>query len=273
MVDRNGERYELPAEYARKRARERLAPWWRGEAGDALRVYGPRIWPGVPPVVLLGWSVTSTGPRESGPEPDHVRGLWGVERSRLDGLAKLARPYLGREVRIGTEERRYLDDVEAQVVCGLLTYRKHLDGLLDDLDADVVAALGRDTAAAARVASMAYSSGGGKVEPLLDMWGRELLALPVAKWSRELAARVADFDGDVVDPPGRGRSVKVGGRWNAAETILRAERRALAACFLGDLVLSELEAVSVRKWVGDWAEREPEVCERLAARMEGGGRA
>lgn len=267
MVDRAEERYELPAEYAAKRARERLAPWWRGEAGDALRVYGPRIWPGVPLVVLLGWSVTSTGPRESGPEPDHVRGLWGVERSRLDELAKLARPYLNREVRIGDGERHYLGDVEAQVVCGLLTYRKHLDGLLDDVDADVVVALGRDTAAAARVAAMAYSSGGGKVEPLLDMWGRELLALPVSKWSRELAARVADFDGDTIDPPGRGRTLKVGGRWNAAEMLLRAERRALAACFLGDLVLPELEAVSVRKWVGDWAEREEGICERLAERM------
>lgn len=263
------DRYELPEEDGRERARERLVPWWRREAGDAVRTYGPRIWPGVPPVVLLAWSITSTGPTERGPKPDYVRGLWGVERSRLDGLARAARPYLGREVHIGEEERAYLRDIEAQCVCGLLGYRKHLDGVLDDVDQDVAAAIGRDTAAACRVASMAYSSGGGAVEPLLKMWGRELLALPVEKWSRELAARVADHEGDTIDPPGPGRTLDVSGRWRAAEMILRAERRAQGACFLADAVLPELEAVGVRKFVGDWAGREPAICERLAERMAG----
>jgi len=261
------ERYELPAEYASERARERLVPWWRDDAGEAVRTYGPRIWPGVPPVVLLAWSITAMGPRERGPGPDFVRGLWGVERSRLDELARSARPYLNREVRVGADEADYLRDVEAQCVCGLLGYLKHLDGVLDDLDADVVAALGRDTAAASRVAAMAYSSGGGRVEPLLKMWGRELLAVPVEKWSRELAVRVAEHADDEIDPPGPGRTVDVAGRWKAAEMILRAERRALGACYLADAVLSPLEAVGVRKWVGDWAEREPAICERLAERM------
>lgn len=264
-----GERV-LPAEYARERARERLIPWWRGAVGDSLRVYGPRIWPGVPLPVLLAWSITSTGPTERGPKPDFVRGLWGVERSRLDSLARAARPYLNREVYIGENEGEYLRDIEAQCVCGLLGYRKHLDGVLDDVDQDVAAAIGRDTAAACRVVSMAYSSGGGAVEPLLKKWGRELLALPVEKWSRELASRVADHEGDVIDPPGPGRTLEVSGRWRAAEMILRAERRALGACYLADAVLPPLEAVAVRKFVGDWAEREPGICQRLVERMGDG---
>lgn len=265
------ERYELPDEYGRERARERLVPWWRGPVGEAVREHGPKLWPGVPPVVLLAWSITSTGPTELGPGPDYVVGLWGVERDRLPALAREASAFLGREVSTDRTRRGYLGDLEAQCVCGLMGYAKHLQGVVDDVDPRVAEALRRDTAAAARAASMAYSSGGGRVEPLLDLWGLELLALPVEKWPRELAQRVADFPGDVIDPPGGGRSVRVSGRWNAAEMILRAERRAQGACYLADAVLSRLEAVLVRKLVGEWAATEPAICARLAERMAGRG--
>lgn len=261
---------DLPAEYAPRRVRERLVPWWRGAAGDALRTYGPRIWPGVPLVVLMAWSITSTGPTERGPEPDFVRGLWGVERDRLDALARAARPYLNREVRIGLDERDYLRDLEAQVVCGLLTYKKHFDGLMEDVDPRVVAVVGRESAAAARFAAMAYSSGGGRIEPLLDALGPHLLDAPVQKWPLAIAQRVASHEGDTITSP-EGDRVGVAKKWRTAHALLRVEARALGACLLAEAVLPPLEAVAVVKWADDWARR-PEhaaLVARLKARADG----
>lgn len=261
---------DLPADYAPSRVRSRLVPWWNGAAGDALRTYGPRIWPGVPLPVLMAWSITSTGPTERGPEPDFVRGLWGVERDRLDGLARDARAYLNREVRIGADEHYYLRDVEAQVVCGLLTYKKHLQGLLEDVDPRVVAVIGRESAAAARVAAMAYSSGGGRIEPILDALGPELLGVPVEKWPLAIAERVASYAGDTIRSP-EGDAVGVGKKWRAAHALLRVEARALGACLLAEAVLTPLEAVGVVKWADDWARR-PEhaaLVARLKARADG----
>lgn len=244
---------ELPKDYAPRRVRERLAPWWRGPAGEAVRRYGPAIWPGVPPVALLAWSVTSTGPRESGPGPDYVRGLWGVERERLDTLARDARPYLGREVHIGEDEREYLKDVEAQCVCGLIGYRRHFDGVTRDVTRTVGDALRgrRDGPASWRVAAMAYSSGGAKVEPLLDAAADVLAVEPQEKWGPLLGYAVASSPRERIEGHG-GRSVKVRGKWNAAYMLLRVEARALAAALLADEVLEPTEATAVRKWVGAW---------------------
>lgn len=245
---------DLPKDYAPRRVRERLAPWWRGPAGEAVRLHGPTIWPGVPPVALLAWSITSTGPEEMGPGPDFVRGLWGVEASRVDELARDARPYLGREVRTEMSTRGYLGDLEGQCVCGLLGYKRHLEGVLKDIHGGLARELRVRPGGPAtwRVAAMAYSSGGGAVEPLLDGLWHLLLGEPQEKWGPRLGEVLATTGKERIEGRG-GRSVRVRGKWRAAYMILRVEARALGAVGLAEAVLDPGEATAVRKWVGDWA--------------------
>lgn len=245
---------ELPKNYAPRRVRERLVPWWEGEAGAAVRRYGPVIWPDVPPTALLAWSITSTGPTELGPEPDFVCGLWGVERERLDELAREARGYLGREVRTGLTRREYLGDLEAQCVMGLLGYKRHFDGVVKDVAPAVAQSLRarRGGPGAWRVAAMAYSSGGGAVEPLLDGMAHRIASEPQEKWPVLLSEAVVSHTSDRIH--GRnGRSVRVRGKWRAAHMCLRVEYRAMGAIGLAEAVLEPTEAAAVRKWVGAWA--------------------
>lgn len=250
-----GGEIELPKDYAPRRVRERLAPWWRGAVGEAVRRYGPAIWPGVPPVALLAWSITSTGPDEMGPGPDFVRGLWGVEADRVDELARDARPYLGREVRTEMTTRGYLGDIEGQCVCGLLGYKRHFEGVLKDVVGGVARELrGRPSGPAAwRVAAMAYSSGGGAVEPLLDGMAQVIVGEPQEKWGPLLAEGVAAYPHERIEGRRHGRSVRVRGKWAAAYMLLRVEARALGAVGLAETVLDPGEATAVRKWVGAWA--------------------
>lgn len=246
---------ELPHEYAPRRVRERLAPWWRGEAGEAVRRHGPAIWPGVPPEALLAWSVTATGPDESGPAPDFVRGLWGVERNKVDELARDARGYLNREVRVGENERYYLRDVEAQAVCGLLNYRRHFEALCEDLPAVVVRAMGRASSMAWRAAAMAYSSGPGVPAAVLGAYGPDLArAAPVEKWPGLLARLVAEHPARTIKHGAR--EVRVRGKWRAAFSQVRAEQRAVACARLVDEVSTVVDAAAARKWLSCWADVE-----------------
>lgn len=275
-----GEGIELPGDYAPRRARERLLPWWQGEAGDAVRRWGGAIWPGIPAMVLLAWSITSTGPTELGPEPDYVCGLWGVERGRLESLAREASELLGREVPTGLDRRGYLGDLEAQAVCGLLGYRRHFRKLLEDIAPGLAEELGAEPygPAAARLAAAAYSSGPGAVVPLVDA-APHLLGLPQEKWAPELGALVALHPGEKIEA--RGRSVRVRGKWRAAFMVLRWEARMVGAVELGRLVLgreratlAEVEELAaLEKWVSSWATQPgyaPTVA-RLKFLADGGG--
>jgi hypothetical protein len=254
-----GDGIELPGDYAPRRARERLLPWWQGAAGDAVRRWGGVIWPGIPPMVLMAWSITATGPTELGPAPDYVCGLWGVERGRLESLAREASELLGREVPTGLDRRGYLGDLEAQAVCGLLGYKRHLRKVLDEVAPGLAEVLGREPygAAAARIAAAAYSSGPGAVVPLLDA-APHLVGLPQPKWAPTLGELVALHPGEKIEA--RGRSVRVRGKWRAAFLILRWEARMVGAVELGRLVLGGERATlaqveelaALEKWVSSW---------------------
>jgi hypothetical protein len=247
--------FELPVDYAPSRVRDRLLPWWRGAAGDAVRTYGPIIWPGMPPVALLAWSITATGPTERGPEPDHVRGLWGVERSRLDELARDARPYLNREVRIGVEERDYLRDLEAQCVVGLLGYKKHFDDTLEDVAPRVREALGRSTGAAWRVAAVAYSSGDRVAATTLNAWPEELAEQPVQKWPVFLCRRSQRTPPTRLKrPPALAPCASAGNGARRTRGACVSSARA-RRCALAEAVLPPLEAAGVVRWVDDWTRR------------------
>lgn len=252
---------ELPGDYAPRRARERLLSWWEGEAGDAVRRWGGVIWPGVPSMVLMAWSITATGPTELGPAPDYVCGLWGVERGRLESLAREASELLGREVSTRLDCRGYLGDLEAQAACGLLGYMRHFTKLLEGLAPELAEELRAKPygPAAARLAAAAYSSGPGAVGPLVDA-APHLRGVPQSKWAPALGELVALHPGDTIDA--RGRSVKVRGKWRAAFTVLRWEARMVGAVELGKLALTPEgrthtlaevdELAALEKWVSSW---------------------
>lgn len=252
---------ELPADYAPKRARERLLPWWGGAAGEAVRRWGGMIWPGVPPRAVMGWTITATGPTEKGPKPDYVRGLWGVERARLALRAREAEALIGRSVSVEETRRGYLGDLEAQAVCGMLNYRAHFEAVCQKCAPELAEVLRREPfgPAAWRVAAIAYSSGPGVVVPLLDACASRLVALPQAQWAPELAAFVAAFDGNTIRA--RGRVVKVRGKWRAAHCLLRVEYRAVGAVELGRLELAHEgaslaeseELAALEAWVSSWS--------------------
>lgn len=239
---------ELPHEYAPRRARERLAIRWQDELGRHVRAWGPVVWPDVPPVALLAWTVTSTGPTELGPAPDFVCGAWGVEREALPALQEAARPLLGRTFSRELTPRGYLGDLEAQTVSGLLRYKAKLDAvarkapphLLDD----------RTTSWAWRVAAASYSSGQAVPRALLSQWPAVLAATPApARWAA-LARLVSEHPARTIG------NVRVRGKWRAAFAVLRAEQRAAAAVHLARAVLSPSDADALVAWVDDWSARD-----------------
>lgn len=272
---------ELPKDYAPKRARERLLPWWRGAAGEAVRRWGSLVWPGVPPCALMAWSITATGPTELGPAPDFVVGLWGVERGRLRARAREAEALLGRRVSTDLSRAGYLGDLEAQAVCGMLNYRVHLEKVCDECAPELSEVLRREPfgPAAWRVAAIAYSSGPGVVIPLLDAASSRLVELPQAQWAPTLGAFVVERAAERYIAA-RGRRVKVRGKWRAAHCLLRVEYRACGAVELmrleldrdGATLAGSVELAALAAWVSSWstdAAAAPTVA-RLKVLAEGG---
>ena len=239
---------ERPWDYAPPRVRERLVPWWRGEAGAAVRRWGPVVWPGIPPVALLAWSVTSQGPHELGPAPDYVVGLYGVERERLPRIAMEASATLGREVPTGLTRDGYLADIEAQVVVGLHNYREHFDSMREKLDERVAGAMGRSTSAAWRAAAWAYSSGARRARALLNAEPTVLDRLPPAQWGGALAGFVASGDKHTTI-----MGEATAGKWRLAFMLLRAEQRAASAVGLGRAVLELDQIAELEAWLAPWA--------------------
>ena len=190
----------------------------------------------------------------------------------LESLAREASELLGREVPTGLDRRGYLGDLEAQAVCGLLGYRRHLRNVLEDVAPGLAEVLGREPygPAAARIAAAAYSSGPGAVVPLLDALPR-LADEPQAKWAPLLGEFVALHPGEKIDA--RGRSVKVRGKWRAAFLVLRWEHRMCGAVELGRLVLGGERATLAQVEELAALEAEGAKAEVDAARQETQGRA
>lgn len=254
----SGEGIERPEDYAPSRVRERLLPWWRGAAGEAVRRWGPVVWPDVPPVALLAWSVTAQGPHELGGAPDYVVGLYGVERARLPGLLVSAEATLGRDVSGSLTPSGYLGDVEAQVVVGLLNYQEHLDRVTAKADDCIMAAMGAASSATWRAAAWAYSSGGRRARALLGATPDALLNTPPKHWGASLGALVA-----TMEVGARIGGEPVAGKWRLAFMVLRGEQRAQAAWELGRQVLGGEELAKLDAWLGRWAANGAATVERL----------
>lgn len=231
-----------PVQYARERV-ARLGRWWDGPFGAAVKIWGPAIWPGVPPTALLGLAASSEGAAQTGAEPDYATGLYGVERARLEDLAVAASNLLGRHVDARVARDAYLDDLEAQAVTGLLNYRNHHEALF----AKIPAALWQTLSPCAwelRATVAAYSAGPGRVAPVLRELAPEIAAcLPEDRWSYA-ARRVADW------PSERIAGVSVAGKWRVAHWHLRAEQRLMCG-----LALELRDGGRAADWFEPWVDR------------------
>lgn len=237
---------------------------WDGPIGDAVRAHGPRLWPGVPPTALLGLTASSMGVDEIGPAPDFVRGVFGVERSRIPALAASAAAYLGRDVPADAERkgRGYMGDIEAQVVTGIMGYLRHLDGVRQSTRVPVsalwVADDARCTSWSLRVAAAAYSSGDARPRAVLAALAAELAPLaPAERWPHQ-AARVAAWPEKTIG------GMAVEGKWRAAFMCLRAEQRLESGLALERAIGGGREA-----WWAPWCAARPELVTALQKRAEG----
>lgn len=242
---------------------------WEGVEGEAVRRFGPRLWPGAPATALLGLSASSMGLGEvvgqEGAEASAV-GLFGVERPMVARYTDPATPegreaaeFLGRPVRAGLTAAGYLGDVEGQVVTGLLNYARHFAALLEVAPRAVFAGMPRTTTTSLvlRCAAAAYSSGEGVIGAGLNAFGAELGAVGWELRWPTYAGKVAGTPATVL-----GR-VAVDGPWKVAFNIVRAEERAAS----GELLEDAVNAGRERAWFLPWARGEAApVVERLIVR-------
>lgn len=226
-----------PTDYAVSKAatlRSRL----QRELGDAVRRWGPELWPAVPTEALIGLTASSTGQHETGTAPDYACGYWGVEREALPGLVGQASALLHREVASAGESRAFLDDVEGQTVVGLLNYRRHLTRLRTLTPSKLWTPDGPITSWHLRCAAAAYSSGPRVLAAALTEWGDELAALPPSERWPACAQRVVDRS-RVAKRVG---DVRIAGKWKLAFCHLRAEQRLACGLVVG----------APREWVAPW---------------------
>lgn len=242
-------------------AREKLPALRRrseGLAGVAVRRWGPKLFPGVPASALLGLTASSMGAHETGSEPDFATGLFGVEASHLDALCVEAAQLLGRPVSSKIARDHYLDDIEGQCATGLLNYARHRDGLREALP---VSLRGDGVAGSAwelRATAAAYSSGPGRVVPVLEHLADELAAVLLDGRWEYAARRVAAW------PEDRIAGVSVAGKWRAAFWHLRAEQRLMSG-----LALELAEGGAAVDWFDAWCDRAPDLVAHLQLRVSG----
>lgn len=129
---------------------------WNSDIGRYVREYGPRVWPGVPPQALLGYTANAVSPSECTPgsvsdfgiynvpgkpyscdnreDPTQGGGFWAnnANSARVVGL-------LGRPAYQGPD---WATQIEDQVVMGLIHYHQHADSLNAALPASIRATPG-----------------------------------------------------------------------------------------------------------------------------------
>lgn len=242
-----------PLEYAEAKL-SRLRRRWEGPIGDAVRLHGPRLYPGVPASALLGLTASSAGIEEFGPAPDFTRGAFAVEAARVASLAADASSYLGRRVPpdCDSPDAAYMRDVEGQVVTGIMGYRRHLDALRKKVPAELLA----DAAATSfelRCMAAAYSSGDGITAAVLSYYAPQLLAhAPVERWGRLgecVAAETANRIG----------KYSIRGKWKVAFLTLRADQRAMCGMLLDQAV----GGGAPPGYFGPWTDQRPDLVRRL----------
>lgn len=213
----------MPAQYAQAKLAT-LRARWAGPVGDAVRAYGPRIFPGMPATALLGLTASSEGVTEVAGNTSTMGsavGVFGVEGPRLGPLARSAecRALLGREARTELTAAGYLGDVAGQVVTGLLNYAAHgNEAMRAGVPSNVLGPDAAGTSFVLRCCASAYSAGNGITAAVLRAYASQLAAVPPARrWS--VLANVLNSAGATVG------GYRTDGCYGAAFLCVRAEQR------------------------------------------------
>lgn len=238
----------IPTEYARSKL-PTLLQRWRGPVGDAVRRFGPRVFPGMPTTALLGLTASSTGLSEVTGRLDtsgSAVGIFGVEGPNvpLIGRSRECIALLGREARTDLTAEGYLGDVDGQVVTGLLNYARHAAAAMRASPAPTYAnAAG--TSLMLRIAAGAYSAGEGLVAAALTHYRTPVAAATVAdRWSALARAIDAETAATI-------EGHRVSGCYGLAFLIIRAEQR--LEC--GRLLDLEYAGTANQAWFAPWSER------------------
>ena len=129
QAQQRGERSgAFPLRYAREKEPQLLARWrdvqpQTGSLGDALMVYAPRVFPGIPPVAFLGFTAIATSRTEI--TTANELGYFQTPRGTYERLLPEATRLVGREVSLAN----WRTDVEGQTAVGLLSLHRHFDEL------------------------------------------------------------------------------------------------------------------------------------------------
>lgn len=251
-----------PADYAREKL-PTLRARWEGEVGEAVRRYGPRIFPTMPATALLGLTASAVGPTEvigNLETSGSAVGVYGLEGPRVRALAGSSevRDLLGRAVSPEPTRAGYLGDIPGQVVTGLIGYRQHLGAVSGRASGAWGGADRLGTSSfTLRVAAAAYSAGEGIVSAALDRWRAPVAEVGLAEKWPELARRVdATPAGSMV---GRYR---VDGRYGICHFLMRAEERLESGLALERAVNDGRDAA----WFASWVGGERELVDRIVLR-------
>lgn len=250
-----------PAGYAAQKL-PMLRARWDGEAGAAVRRYGPRIFPGMPPTALLGLTASSMGPTEKIGDLNtsgSAVGLFGLEGPNVRAFAgsREVRDLLGREVSPELTERGYLGDIPGQVVTGLLGYHRHGGDVARRVPEVFAGDRLGSSSFALRATAAAYSAGEGIVSAALDRWHTRLEGVGLADRWRELARAI-----DATAPGALVGRYRVDGRYGIAHFCMRAEGRLEAGLALEQAVNGGREA----RWFASWVGAERELVDRVVVR-------
>lgn len=118
-----------PSRYAAEKRQQLLNRWnfvqpRFGSLGDALTVYAPRLFPGIPPVAFLGFTAIATSRSER--TTANELGFFQTPQRTWERLQPTAEGLIGRSIVF----REWADDIEAQTVIGLLDLKEHLESLI-----------------------------------------------------------------------------------------------------------------------------------------------
>lgn len=237
---------------------------WDGPIGEAVRAFGPRVWPGVPPTALLGLTASAVGPTEAIGNlatSGSAVGVFGVEGPNVRALATdpdVVR-LLGRPARAEITADGYLSDIKGQVATGLVNYARALGAVLDRIPHAVWA--GDDAGSSSlllRIAASAYSAGPGITAAVLNHYAAELARAELPdRWpllaqlvARETAPRIAGYEVD--------------GRYHVAFLVVRSEQRLESGAALERATSGSREA-----WFALWSSRAPDTVAELVRRAYG----
>lgn len=186
-----------PRAYAANK-RQTMIDRWNSEQGDAVRRFGPLLFPGIPPEALIGFSANSQGPGEVVSQSFTAIGLYntptGTDATIANGGAwrqiALSPEFLelvGREGHLGSGWQRAILD---QTVIGLIDYRDDISNISSRIPLSLRPSFPPADQWAWACAAMGYVESNGAVRAI-ELTAGQLAEYPVTARFGALLANMA----------------------------------------------------------------------------------